>query len=190
MSTPVSVNFKAMPLESVVEHLQTMTDINFDLDLRGLKEGNVDPKQPITANLKDVSLKSALTIICQQAGLKHVIENEAIRITHAEGRGGPADDQVDPGRRPGHPGPELRGARPGCRSTDRCGWRPSTPGHSAGCRAAAARCGPPGACRTGGTGVSGRSDLPGHGRPDDEHARWTAGPAPTPGRPAARWSAS
>src|SRR5262249_37906817 len=29
----------------------------------------------------DVSLKSALDIICQQAGLKHVIESEAIRIT-------------------------------------------------------------------------------------------------------------
>jgi hypothetical protein len=56
MSTPVSVNFKSTSLEAVIEHLQTMTAINFDLDLRGLKEGNVDPKQSITANLKDVSL--------------------------------------------------------------------------------------------------------------------------------------
>jgi len=81
LSTPVDVSFKAMPLESVVEHLHTMTAINFDLDLRGLKEGNVDPKQPITADLKSVSLKSALDIICRQAGLKHVIESEAIRVT-------------------------------------------------------------------------------------------------------------
>ena len=81
MSTPISVNFKSTPLEGVVDQLQTMTAINFDLDLRGLKEGNVDPKHPITTSLKEMSLKSALTIICQQAGLKHVIENETIRIT-------------------------------------------------------------------------------------------------------------
>ena len=89
MSTPISVNFKNVPLEGVVDQLHSMTNINFDLDLRGLKEGTVDPKQSITANLKDVSLKSALSIICQQAGLKHVIENEAIRITtpkNAQGR--------------------------------------------------------------------------------------------------------
>ena len=81
MHTPLSVNFKQTSLEGVVDQLQAMTGINFNLDLRGLKEGNVDPKQPITTNLKDVSLKSALDIICQQAGLKHVIESEAIRIT-------------------------------------------------------------------------------------------------------------
>jgi type II secretory pathway component GspD/PulD (secretin) len=81
LSTPVSVNFKGTSLESAIDHLHNMTAINFDLDLRGLKEGNIDPTQPVTANLKDVSLKSALTIICQQAGLKHVIENETIRVT-------------------------------------------------------------------------------------------------------------
>lgn len=84
MSTPVSVNFKAMPLEAVVEHLQSMTAINFNLDLRGLKEGNVDAKQPISAKLENVSLKSALNIVCQQAGVKHVIEDETVRITTAK----------------------------------------------------------------------------------------------------------
>jgi len=82
MSTPLSVNFKAMPLDSVVEHLQTMTQINFDLDLQGLKDAGIDPKQPITANfVKEMSLKSALGVICRQAQLTHVIEHEAIRIT-------------------------------------------------------------------------------------------------------------
>lgn len=89
MSTPVSVNFKGMPLENAVEHLATVTGINFDLDTRGLKDGNIDSKQTITASLNNVSLKSALNIICQQAGLKHVIENETIRVTtpkNASGR--------------------------------------------------------------------------------------------------------
>ena len=85
MSTPVNLNFKGMPLTDVVDHMASYTNINFVLDLRGLKEGNVDPSMPITANLTTaVSLKSALNIICQQAGLKHVIENEAIRITTAK----------------------------------------------------------------------------------------------------------
>ncbi len=89
MSTPLSVSFKGTPLESVVTDLQTMTGINFDLDFNGLKEGNVDPKQPITSNLKDISLKSALNVICAQAGgLKHVIENETIRVTTAKNAAG------------------------------------------------------------------------------------------------------
>jgi type II secretory pathway component GspD/PulD (secretin) len=88
MSTPISVNFKNVPLEGVVDQLHSMTNINFDLDLRSLKEGNVEAKTPISANLKDVSLKSALTIICQQAGLKHIIQNEAIRITTPRGASG------------------------------------------------------------------------------------------------------
>lgn len=86
--TPITVNFKATPLDGVVSQLHLMTGLNFDLDYRGLKEGNVDPKQPITTDLKDVSLKSALNIICQQAGLKHVIENEAIRISTPKGTSG------------------------------------------------------------------------------------------------------
>jgi type II secretory pathway component GspD/PulD (secretin)/tetratricopeptide (TPR) repeat protein len=81
MHTPLSVNFKQTPLDGVVDQLHAMTGINFNLDLRGLKESNLDSKQPITTDLKDVSLKSALDIICQQAGLKHVIESEVIRIT-------------------------------------------------------------------------------------------------------------
>lgn len=88
MSTPVDVSFKGTSLDAVVEHLHTMTAINFDLDLRSLKEGNVDPKQPITADLKGVSLKSALTVICQQAGLKHLVQNETIRITTPKGAAG------------------------------------------------------------------------------------------------------
>jgi type II secretory pathway component GspD/PulD (secretin) len=115
LTTPVSVNFKATSLESAVEHLQTMTGINFDLDLRGLKESQIDPKQPISANLKDVSLKSALTIICQQAGLKHVIENEAIRVTTPKNAAGrqvvrsiPVGDLVIPAPNYGaHPGLDL-----------------------------------------------------------------------------------
>lgn len=85
---PISLNFKGTPLEDVVTHLQTVTNINFDLDLRGLKEGNVDAKQPITLSLNQVSLKSGLNILCQHAGLKHVIENETVRITTAKNASG------------------------------------------------------------------------------------------------------
>jgi type II secretory pathway component GspD/PulD (secretin) len=90
MSTPISVNFKGTSLDGVIEHLNKMTGINFDLDLRSLKEGNIDPKMPITTSgeIKDVSLKSALDIICRQAGLRHVIESETIRVTTPKGAAG------------------------------------------------------------------------------------------------------
>ena len=88
MSTPISVNFKGIALDAVVDQLHVMTSINFDLDLRKLKDENIDPKQPISTDLKDVSLKSALDIICRQAGLRHAIESEAIRISTAKGLSG------------------------------------------------------------------------------------------------------
>ena len=88
LSTPISVNFKGTALDAAVDQLHVMTSINFDLDLRGLKDENIDPKQPITTDLKDVSLKSALDIICRQAGLRHAIESEAIRISTAKGLAG------------------------------------------------------------------------------------------------------
>src|SRR5262249_48657244 len=85
MSTPISVNFKATPLDPVADQLRTMTNINFDLDTRRLKEENIDAKQPITSELNNVSLKSALDLICHQAGLKHAIESEVIRISTSKG---------------------------------------------------------------------------------------------------------
>ncbi|HKB01425.1 MAG TPA: hypothetical protein VKD90_04355 [Gemmataceae bacterium] len=88
MSTPVDVSFKGTSLEAVVEHLHTMTAINFNLDRKSLKEADIDPKLPITQELKGISLKNALTIICQQAGLKHLVQNEAIRITTPKGAAG------------------------------------------------------------------------------------------------------
>jgi type II secretory pathway component GspD/PulD (secretin) len=88
LSTPISVNFKATALDAVVDQLHLMTNINFDLDLRRLKDENLDCKQPITTDLNNVSLKSALDIICRQAGLRHTIENEAVRISTAKGLAG------------------------------------------------------------------------------------------------------
>jgi len=83
-------------------------------DGEGEKENN-PPKPPISADLKNVSLKSALTIICHQAGLKHVVENEAIRISTPKGTAGrqmvksiPVGDLVIPAPNYGaHPGLSL-----------------------------------------------------------------------------------
>jgi type II secretory pathway component GspD/PulD (secretin) len=115
MSTPISVNFKATPLDAVVDQLRTMTNINFDLDTRRLKEENIDSKQPITSEFNQISLKSALDLICHQAGLKHAIESEVIRISTAKGLQGrqtvrsiPVGDLVIPAPNYGaHPGMSL-----------------------------------------------------------------------------------
>jgi type II secretory pathway component GspD/PulD (secretin) len=80
-SVNVDLSFKGTALEDVISHIQTNTAINFDLDRRSLKEENIDPKMPITVTLQNMTLKSALNIVCMQAGLKHMIDNEAIRVT-------------------------------------------------------------------------------------------------------------
>jgi type II secretory pathway component GspD/PulD (secretin) len=115
MSTPISVNFKATPLDAVIDQLRTMTNINFDLDTRRMKEENVDAKQPITSEFNNISLKSALDLICRQAGLRHAIESEVIRISTSKGLQGrqtvrsiPVGDLVIPAPNYGaHPGMSL-----------------------------------------------------------------------------------
>lgn len=160
LSTPISVNFKATPLDAVVDQLHVMTSINFDLDLRRLKDENIDSKQQITTDLKDVSLKSALDIICRQAGLRHTIESEAIRISTAKGLAGrqttrsmSVGDLVIPATNPTHR-PELALANQLKNAAEHAYGRMPTPGATP--RAPAG--GLPGGT---GTGSSSMSSLPG-----------------------------
>src|SRR5258708_3765453 len=81
----ITLNFKATPLEDVIEYMQKYTGINFDIDTRALTEAAIDPKMPITSNLSEIRLVSALEVVLMKANLRWVIDKEVVRISTQKG---------------------------------------------------------------------------------------------------------
>ncbi|MFL5243983.1 MAG: type II secretion system protein GspD [Gemmataceae bacterium] len=88
LQTPVNLNFNETPLRTVINDLRTWQGINIVLDDAALKEGYVSLDQPITLQLENVSLKSALKLLLDKVHLTYVVEDEVLKITtEAHSRG-------------------------------------------------------------------------------------------------------
>lgn len=82
LRTPVSLNFAAAPLSTVIKTLGQMADVNIFLDEIGLADAGLTTDDPVTIDLsQDVQLKSALNLILAPRGLSYVIRDEVLRIT-------------------------------------------------------------------------------------------------------------
>jgi len=75
-----SVSFKDQPLTEVLDYFQTVGAINIVLDRTKVEEGNT-----ITLKLTDVSLKTALKFVTEQAALKYVVRDGIVFISDEEG---------------------------------------------------------------------------------------------------------
>lgn len=88
LQTPVNLNFNETPLKTVINDLRTWQGINIVLDDAALKEGYVSLEQPISLQLENVSLKSALKLLLDKVHLTYVVEDEVLKITtEAHSRG-------------------------------------------------------------------------------------------------------
>ena len=72
-SLNVSFNFKDTPLEQVIGYLHTYTGINFAIDEHALKTDGVDSRIPITQQLNEIPLSSALSVVLDKARLQYII---------------------------------------------------------------------------------------------------------------------
>jgi type II secretory pathway component GspD/PulD (secretin) len=89
LSTPVNLNFKDAPLQQVVNDLRDYNAINIVIDEPALREDGISLDSPLSIQLNQVSLKSALNLLLHQVRLTYVIRDEALQITteaHAKGR--------------------------------------------------------------------------------------------------------
>lgn len=77
----VNLNFKDAPLAQALDDLQGITGINIVPDDRALELAGISLKQNVSLRVEDVSLKSALNLLLQKAGLTYVIKNQVIEIT-------------------------------------------------------------------------------------------------------------
>ena len=72
------------PLEEVVNFLQDDYEIAIQLDLPALEENGLGPDEPVTINLYNISLRSALRLMLKSLNLTYVIRDEVLMITTPE----------------------------------------------------------------------------------------------------------
>lgn len=76
--------FTEQPLEDIVNFLQEEYDIPIHVDVPALEDSGLTPDEPMSCNVQNVSLRSALRLLLKQKGLTWVIENEVLTITTPE----------------------------------------------------------------------------------------------------------
>jgi type II secretory pathway component GspD/PulD (secretin) len=84
----INMNYNNVPLGKVIDDLATMEGINIVPDLQALADQGITLDQPLTMKLDNISLKSGLTNLLNQARLTYVIEDDVLKITtkeHARG---------------------------------------------------------------------------------------------------------
>jgi hypothetical protein len=78
---PTRLEFIETPLEDVMVFLRDQHKIAIEIDRKALDNVGVGSDTPITKNLKDVSLRSALRLILRDLGLTYVADHEVLTIT-------------------------------------------------------------------------------------------------------------
>jgi RNA polymerase sigma factor (sigma-70 family) len=76
--------FDGAPLAEVVDFIRSDYNIQILLDLKSLDDLGLSPDDPISIELRNVGLESALDIMLAQAGLTYVIDNEVLLIMSEE----------------------------------------------------------------------------------------------------------
>ena len=116
LSDKVSLHFEDAPLVEVIRYIKTAAGINVVIDQLALEEEGFTTNTPVTIDVDNIMVKSALNLLLEPMGLGYSIDNEALNITSALRQQGklvpaayPVADLVV----------SLRGKRPGSdRSSD------------------------------------------------------------------------
>jgi len=72
------------PIAEVVDFLRSEYNIEIQLDLPALEDLGISTDDPISANLRNVSLGSALNLMLKQLDLTYVISDEVLLVTSEE----------------------------------------------------------------------------------------------------------
>lgn len=78
------VNFPEIPLAEVINYFRELNDVPILIQTKDLTDVGVTRDEPITLDIKDLSLKNALLQILDPLDLTYVVEREMILITSKE----------------------------------------------------------------------------------------------------------
>lgn len=84
LAKKTSLEFIDMPLHEVVTYMKTDLGINIKLDEVALDEVSIATDSPVTIQLSNVTLKSALRIMLRDLELSYIIRDEVLLITTPE----------------------------------------------------------------------------------------------------------
>lgn len=89
LDSPITVSFNDTPLNLVIEHIRADQSINIEADREALREEGIALDRPLSGNLSNIRLKSALDFLLKQQGLTWVIRDDILTITtpaHSKGK--------------------------------------------------------------------------------------------------------
>ncbi len=92
LKEPVTLNIDKQPLSDAIKFLQDYTGLNIVADTRGLADEGLSLNSPVTLNVNNIQIKSALNLMLRPLGLTYKIENEVVLITSPQAN--PADTYV------------------------------------------------------------------------------------------------
>jgi hypothetical protein len=84
LEMPTVVEFVETPLQDVVDYLKDYHKVEIQLDKRALDDGGIGTDTPITRNLRNISLRSALDLMFSEHSLTWIIDHEVLMITTAK----------------------------------------------------------------------------------------------------------
>jgi uncharacterized protein (TIGR03067 family) len=84
LDTKTELEFIDTPLADVVDFLQKKHGIQIQIDRKSLDDIDLDIDTPVTRNLRDVSLRSALRLMLDELGLTYIIIDEVLLFTTAD----------------------------------------------------------------------------------------------------------
>ena len=83
LSEQISLHFHDTPLTEIIRHIAMTHSINIALDKRAIETEGIVPSQPVSIDVDDITLRSALNLLLDQAGgLVYTVENEVLKITN------------------------------------------------------------------------------------------------------------
>jgi hypothetical protein len=78
------LEFTEVTLEDVVSFLQDEYEIPIVIDTPELDDVGIDPSEPVTVNLKNISLRSALRLMLSRIDLTYAIQDGVLLVTTPE----------------------------------------------------------------------------------------------------------
>ena len=89
LSSPVSLNFVNQPLRTVIGDLRGIYGVNIYVDESALAEKGISQDMPVTIQLEQIAMKSALNLLLHSVHLTYVVKDDVLQITtedHARGK--------------------------------------------------------------------------------------------------------
>src|SRR5262249_31256054 len=81
LKEPISRNVDKQPLSEVITFLQNYSGLNIVPDPKGLAEEGLSSSSPVSLQVNNVSMKTALKLMLRPLGLTYKVEDEVILIT-------------------------------------------------------------------------------------------------------------